>query len=330
MRFPSAVASRRRLLARAGGLLLAAASCGSVRAALPDRPIRLVVPFPAGGTVDRIARMLATGMGASLGTNVIVENVPGAGGTLATTRVAKATPDGLTLLFTTPNHTINPAVIANLPFDTTRDFAPVSLVCQIPELLVANAAQPFGDFAAFVEHVRRHPGELAHASAGNGTLPHVTMELLLQRLGLSMIHVPYKGAAPAMNDLLGGQVAIKMDTIATSSQHIRSGRLKPLAIASLARSPLLPDVPTIAESGVPGYTGILWMGVLAPAGTPADTVELLNRTLTKVVTDAQLRQRLEAEGVEIVAGSPSAFASQIATELAQWAQVVAKAGIKAN
>ncbi len=320
--------SRRRWIARCASIVLAAGCFGPALAAFPDRPIRLVVPFTAGGTVDRIARMIAADVGASLGTNVVVENVPGAGGTLATARVAKAAPDGLTLLFTTPNHTINPAVIANLPFDTARDFAPVSLVCQIPELLVANASQPFGDFRSFVEHVRRHPGELTHGSAGNGTLPHVTMELLLQRLGLSMIHVPYKGAAPAMNDLLGGQVAVKMDTIATSAQHIRSGKLKPLAIASLARSPLMPEVPTIAESGVPGYAGILWMGVLAPAGTPKPIVDTLNTALTAGAN--RLRPKLEAEGVEIVAGAPAEFERQITAELGQWADVVAKAGIKAN
>jgi tripartite-type tricarboxylate transporter receptor subunit TctC len=311
-------------------------ACGAVAAALPapagswpDKPIHLVVPFSAGGTVDVVARAVGAELGKQLGTTVLVENVPGAGGVIATQKVASSAADGNTLLFTTPNHTINPALM-KLSFDTEKDLAPVSLVAEIPELLVASASQPFNDMAGFVQYARAHPGQLTYASAGNGTLPHVTMELLLQRLGLHVTHVPYKGAAPALNDVLAGHVAVKMDTIATSAQQVKAGRLKPLALASLHRSKLMPEVPTIAESGVPGYQGILWMGILAPAGTPADRIEKLHAAIAKFSQQPEYRQHLQAEGVEIVTNDPAAFARQIHAELKQWADVVKSAGIKAD
>ncbi|MGE0348275.1 tripartite tricarboxylate transporter substrate binding protein [Hydrogenophaga sp.] len=300
------------------------------RAAYPDQPIRLVVPFPAGGTVDFVARMVATQLGQQLGATVVVENLPGAGGTIAAARVAKAPADGHTLLFATPNHTINPALTPNLPFDTEKDLAPVSLVAEIPELLVANSTQPFNTFSEFVAYARANPDKLNYASAGNGTLPHITMELLLQRVGARVTHVPYRGAAPAMNDLLGGVVAVKMDTIATATQHIKSGKLKPLAIASLRRSPLMPDVPTVAESGLPGYQGILWMGILAPAGTEAARITRLHQAITAFARTPAFQDKLKADGVDTVASDPDAFARLIRTELGQWAEVVRNSQIKAD
>lgn len=299
-------------------------------AAWPEKPIRLIVPFSAGGTVDVVARSVGAELGKQLGTAVVVENVPGAGGTIATQKVASAAADGYTLLFTTPNHTINPALMRKLPFDSEKDLAPVSLVAEIPELLVASASAPFSDWAGFVQYARAHPGQLDYASAGNGTLPHVTMELLLQRLGLRITHVPYKGAAPALNDVLAGRIALKMDTIATSSQQIKAGRLKPLALASLHRSKLMPEVPTIAELGVPGYQGILWLGILAPSGTPADRIEALHAAIVKFSRDPGYQQHLQSEGVEIVANDPGTFGRQIHAELKQWAEVVKASGIKAE
>jgi len=316
--------------------LLLAALCAPAAApawaakGYPERPVHLIVPFPPGGTVDFVARQVAAQLGTGLATQVIVENLPGAGGVIATTRVARSAPDGYTLLFTTPNHTINPALVARLPFDTEKDLAPVSLVAQIPELLVANSDQPFKDFAGFVAYAKAHPGQLNYGSAGNGTLPHVTMELLLQRLGIAVTHVPYKGAAPAMNDLLANQVAVKMDTIATSTQHIRSGRLRPLAIASLQRSPLMPQVPTLAELGLAGYQGILWLGILAPAGTEPAVIARLHTAITGFAQQPAYLKQLQAYGVESVAGDPAAFGRLIHTEIGQWREVVAKSGIKAE
>ncbi len=299
-------------------------------AAFPEKPVKLIVPFPAGGTVDVVARSLAVALGQTLSASVVVENVPGAGGAIAAQRVVKSPADGYTLLFTTPNHTINPALNPKLGFDTEKDFLPVSLVAEIPELLVAHSAQPFAEFAGFVKFARDNPGKLSYSSAGNGTLPHITMELLLQQLGLKVTHIPYRGAAPAMNDLLGGQVQLKLDTIATSSQHILSGKLKALAIASLKRSPLLPAVPTVAESGLPGYQGILWMGLLAPAGTPREVVEALHKASVQAVKNTELLKRFDADGVVPVANSPAEFEKLISTEIRQWADVVKKANIKAD
>ena len=318
---------RRSLLTGCVGILGALAI--TAHAAYPDRPIRLIIPFSAGGTVDAVARTLGAQLSQVLNTPVLIENVPGAGGALATQRVIRATPDGYTLLFTTPNHTINPALNDKIGFDTARDLTAISLVAQIPELLIANASQPYSDFAGFVKYATSNPGKLNYASAGNGTLPHITMELLQQKLGLQMTHVPYKGAAPALNDVLSGVVALKYDTIATSSGHIRNGRIKPLAIASLKRSPLMPDVPTIAESGLPGYQGILWMGVLAPAGTPRDIVDMMNRGLRTTLRDPGVLKQLEANGVEIVGNTPAEFEKLIETELRQWADLIKSSNIKA-
>ena len=299
-------------------------------AAYPDKPIKLVAPFPAGGTVDAVARTVAAQLAVVLNVPVVVENIPGAGGAVSTQRVVKSVPDGYTLLFTTPNHTINPALNDKLGFDTVRDLTTVSLVAQIPELLIVHAAQPYSDFTGFVKYASAHPGKLDYASAGNGTLPHITMALLLQKLNLQITHIPYKGAAPALNDVLAGTVAVKFDTIATSAGHVRAGRIKPLAIASLKRSPLMPEVPTIDESGLPGYQGILWMGVLAPAGTPRDVVDTLHRGLRQVLTDPAIVKRFEADGVEVVGSSPAEFQRLIDTELKQWAEVVKRAHIKAD
>ena len=299
-------------------------------AAYPDKPVKMVVPFPAGGTVDVVARALAVTMGSALATSVVVENVPGAGGAVAAQRVVKSPADGYTLHFTTPNHTINPALNARLGFDTEKDLLPISMVAEIPELLVANASQPFTSFEGFVKYAKDNPDKLNYSSAGNGTLPHITMELLLQQLGLKVLHVPYKGAAPAMNDLLGGQVQLKMDTIATSSQHIKSGKLKPLAIASLKRSSLMPQVPTVAESGLAGYQGILWMGLLAPAGTPRDVIDAVHRAVVQAIRDPELLKRFDADGVVPVGNNPAEFEKLISTEIRQWADVVRKANIKAD
>lgn len=320
----------RRALRALAAVALTVLVAWPAQAAYPDRPIRLVVPFPAGGTVDAVARTLAAQLGTVLNTSVVVENVSGAGGAVSTQRVVKSTPDGYTLLFTTPNHTINPALNDKLGFDTARDLAAISLVAQIPELLIVHAGQPYSDFQGFVKYASANPGKLNYASAGNGTLPHITMELLLQKLNLQVTHIPYKGAAPALNDVLAGTVALKFDTIATSAGQVRSGRIKPLAIASLRRSPLMPEVPTIAESGLPGYQGILWMGVLAPAGTPREVVDTLYRGMRQVLADPGTVKRFEGDGVEVVGSTPAEFQRLIEAELKQWAEVVKRAQIKAD
>ena len=300
------------------------------RADYPEKPIRLVLPFPAGGAVDFVARLVAARMADDLGRPIVIENKAGAGGIIATDATAKAAPDGYTLLLTTPNHTINAALQPKLPYDTEKDLAPVSIVAEVPELLVSHPAAPFDSFAGFVDYARKNPGRLNYASAGNGTLPHISMELLLRRLGLSVHHIPYRGAAPAMTDLLAGQVQLKMDTYATAAQHVANGKLRALAYASRARSPLMPDVPTVAESGLPGYEGILWIGMVAPAATPKPVVDKLAAAAVRAVRMPELAERLRRDGVDPVGGTPADFGALIAREIVQWREVIAAAKITAE
>ncbi len=321
----------RRITRAAIALAIALSSIAAARAGYPERPIRLLVPFPAGGTVDIVARLLANSVNDPLGKGMVVDNRPGAGGAIATDTLAKAPPDGYTLLLTSPNHTINPALNPNLPYDTEKDVVPVSLVAAVPELLVSPPSVPFNTFPEFVAYARAHPGELNHGHAGNGTLPHVTMELLLRRLQINVVHVPYKGAAPVMTDLLAGRVHIKFDTYATSAPHMAAGKLKALAIANLTRSPLLPQLPTIAESGVPGYEGILWMGLLAPARTPQGVITTLADACAKAVQSPAMRDGLRVAGIDpATAFGPEPFAALIARELPQWRDLVREAGITAD
>ncbi len=291
---------------------------GAARAEYPERTVRLLVPFPAGGAVDLVARLLATQLSTDLHGSVIVENKPGAGGIVATDVTAKATPDGYTLLLTTPSHTITAALRATLPYDAQKDLAPVSIVAEIPELLVSSPSAPFDTFKTFVAYAKAHPGQLTYASAGNGTLPHVTMELLLQRAGIQVLHVPYRGAAPAMTDLLGGHVQLKLDTIATSAKLVADGTLRALAYASQARSPLMPDVPTVAEMGLPGYEGILWLGLTAPAGTPKPIIDDLAAASRRAIQAPALVERFRHDGIDAVGSTPAEFAARLTAEIAQW------------
>ena len=249
---------------------------------------------------------------------------------IATDATAKAAPDGYTLLLTTPNHTINAALQPKLPYDTEKDLVPVSIVAEVPELLVSHPAAPFDSFAAFVSYAKQNPGKLNYASAGNGTLPHISMELLLRRLGLEVRHIPYRGAAPAMTDLLSGQVQLKMDTYTTGWQHVTAGKLRALAYASRARSALMPDVPTVAELGVPGYEGILWIGMVAPAGTPKPVIDKLAAAAMRAARAPDVAERLRRDGVDPVGGTAAEFGALITREIAQWRDVIAAAKITAE
>jgi len=305
------------LFAFALGACLVLAAVRAASAEYPERPIRLLVPFPAGGTVDLVARLVTARMADDLGKSFVIENRGGAGGVLATDATAKAAPDGYTLLLTSPNHTINAALQAKLPYDTEKDLVPVALVAAAPELLVSHPGAPFSDFAGFIAYAKANPGELNYASAGNGTLPHVTMELLLRRSGVEVTHIPYRGAAPAMTDLLAGQVQLKMDTYATANQHVAAGKLRALAYAGAKRTPLMPDVPAVSET-LPGYEGELWMGLVAPAGTPRPIVEKLAASVKRAVGSADLAERFKREGIDPVGGTPEEFAALITREIAQW------------
>jgi tripartite-type tricarboxylate transporter receptor subunit TctC len=297
------------------------ASCGASFAQYPERPIRLVLPFPPGGAVDLVTRLVGERMAADLGRPFVYENKAGAGGILATETVVKADPDGYTLLITTPNHTINAALNAKLPYDTERDLAPITIFAEVPELLVSHPAAPFETFAGFVDYAKKNPGKLNYSSAGIGTLPHITMELLLKGTGISVAHVPYRGAAPAMTDLLAGVVQLKMDTYATANQYVAAGTLRALAYAARERSPLLPNVPTVSESGLPGYEGMLWIGMLAPAATPQPIIERIATAAARAVRSPELIERLRHDGVDLVGNTPEAFRALIAREIPQWREV---------
>jgi tripartite-type tricarboxylate transporter receptor subunit TctC len=291
-------------------LVLLLALPGIALAQWPDKPIRLYVPFPAGGAVDIVARVLAAKLADDLGKPIVIENKAGAGGMLATDATAKAAPDGYTLLLTTPSHTINAALQPTLPYDTEKDIVPISIVAEVPEVLVSHPGAPFKTFPEFVAYAKQNPGKLNYSSAGIGTLPHVTFELLLRGTGIQVAHIPYRGAAPAMNDLLAGIVQLKLDTYATSHPHVAAGKLHMLGIASQKRSRLMPETPTIAEMGLPDYEGILWIGMVAPAGTPKPIIE-----------------KLQNIGVDPVGGTTDEFAKLIARELPQWRELVRTANI---
>ncbi len=303
---------------------------GLAMAAYPERPIRVVMPFPAGGTVDVVARLIADEMGKTLGKPLVFEYKPGAGGILATETTARAAPDGYTILVTTPSHTINPALRAKMPFDTEQDLVPVSLMANVPELLVAHPATPFSSVPEMVAYTRANPDRVNYSSAGTGTLPHITMELLLRRAGVKVTHIPYKGAAPALSDLLAGSIQLKMDTYVTSAQHLAAGKLKVLATAGTTRLVQLPNVPTIAESGFPGYEGYLWIGMVAPRGTPAEAISALSGAVAQAIKVPRVADRLRADGIELAPGGPEYLGRLISREIAQWTRVVREAGISAT
>ena len=289
--------------------------------AYPERPIRLVVCFPAGGVTDVVGRMMAERLAADLGQPVIVDNKAGAAGVIGSEAVAKAPTDGYTLLFTTPNHTINAAFRDKMPYDTEKDLTPVSIAGQVPMLLVSHPSLPFDSFEGFVDYARKNPGKLNASSAGNGTLPHILMELLLFKTGLKVTNVPYRGAAPALADLVAGQVQLKLDNYTTSAQFIADHKLNALAFTSLTRSKLLPNVPTVAEKGLPGFEGYLWMGIVAPAGTPQPILDRLAAASKRAVQAPELQARFDKEGIEPIGNTPAEFRAQIAKEIAQWREL---------
>ena len=318
----------------AGVAMLAGLLCldgaGSARAQdYPSKPVRFVVPFAPGGTTDVLARLVGEKLSASLGQQFVIDNKPGAGGNIGTAQVAKAEPDGYTILMgTVGTHAINASIYPSLPYDPVGDFAPVTLVATVPNVLVVNPELPAGSVAELIALAKEKPGELNFASSGNGTSIHLSGELFKSMTGVDIVHVPYKGSGPAMVDLLGGQVQMMFDNLPSSAPQIAAGKLRPLGVTSKERSPTLPDLPTIAEAGVPGYEALSWFGVLAPAGTPDAIVATLQAEIAGVLADPAMRQRFAELGAVPVGGTPAEFATLIGTETAKWAEVVKNAGIK--
>ena len=290
------------------------------RAEYPEKPIRLVLPFPPGGVTDVVARLLAERLTAEFGQQVVVDNKTGAGGVIAGDIVAKAPADGYTLLLTTPNHTINAAFRASLPYNTEKDFRPVSNIGQVPMLLVTHPSFPATTFQGFIDYARQNPGKINVSSAGNGTLPHITMELLALKEKIQVTNVPYRGAMPALADLVAGQVQAKLDNYTQSAQLIADRKLNLLAVTSTKRLKQFPDVPAMNEQ-LPGFEGYLWMGILVPAATPDAVVAKLATAMQGFVALPETRARFDKDGIEPVGNGPQEFGAEITRELAQWREL---------
>ena len=313
-------------LALAGGMQMAQA-----QTAYPIRPIVMLVPQAAGGTNDIVGRLVSQKLGEVLGSSVVVENRPGAGGNIGTQAAAKAAKDGYTLLMTiSSSQAINPALYKNPGFDPVKDFRPVSLIGAVPNVLLVHPSFAAKSVAELLALAKAQPAQYQYASAGNGTLNHLLGEMLNSMGGVSLQHVPYKGVAPALNDVLGGQLPMLFASLPASLAHIKAGKLRALAVSGATRSPVLPEVPTLAET-LPGYNGTLWIGVFAPAGVPPDVFARLQDGMAKALASKDLRAKLELQGVELAGTperpvTPEQFAALLADDIAKWARIVKSSG----
>lgn len=313
----------------------AKAQAQAQEAAYPAKPIVLVVPQAAGGTNDIVGRLMGQALGEVLGASVVVENRPGAGGNIGTQYVARVPKDGYTLLMTiSSSQAINPALYRNPGFDPVKDFQPIGLIGSVPNVLLAHPSYPARTVADVLAEAKAQPGEVRYASAGNGTLNHLLGEMLGSMAGVKLEHVPYKGVAPAMNDVLGGQLPLLFGSLPSALPHIKAGKLRPLGVSGPTRSPLLPDVPAIAET-VPGYSGLLWVGLFAPRGVPDDVARRLHEGMAKALAEPEVRQKLEQQGLELAAPAdkpvtPEQFARLLDEDIAKWARIVKTSGARVD
>jgi len=328
---PTAVRARpsRRALLLLAALSVALPAAGARAETYPARAVKLVVPYPAGGTTDIIARLIAAQLSETLGQPFVVDNRAGASGAIGSAAVAKSAPDGYTLLMGTANtHGINSALQKSLPYDALKDFAPVTVVASTPNVIVVNPAVPARTLAELIALAKAEPGKLNYGSTSSGGSPHMSAELLKMMTGISITHVPYKGAAPMLTDLVGGHIPIGFDNLPSAMPFIESGKLRALAVTTAKRWPGAPNIPTVAESGVPGYEVSGWFGILAPAGTPPAIVDRLQKAVADAVAKPEVRKQLETVGAEPVANTSQAFAQQIAADVARWKTVADTTGVK--
>ena len=294
----------------------------------PSKPIRFIVPFPPGGGNDLLARMVGPKLGEALGETVIIDNRPGAGGNLGTDQAARSPADGYTIVIASNQITINPGLGQKLPFDIERDFTPIGLIASVPMLLVINPTLPYRTLTDFIQGAKSQPGKLNHGTPGNGTPQHLAFELFNKMAGTDVTHIPYKGTSPAVADLLGGQVQAAFATLASVAPHVKAGKLRPLAVATASRSPLMPDVPTVAEAGVAGYDVPLWYSILAPAGTPRDVVARLADETRRIIESSEMRDRMIQQGFQPGFIGPADAQALIARDVARWQKIGRETGIR--
>ncbi|MDB5810534.1 MAG: LacI family transcriptional regulator [Betaproteobacteria bacterium] len=310
-------------------LLLAAQPGHAQPAAYPNKPIRIVVAYTPAGATDILARTVGQKLTETWGQPVIIDNRPGANGNIGSEYAAKATPDGYTLLMVTAGtHGINPSLYRKLGFDAAKDFAAVSLVAMVPNIFVVNNAVPAKDLKEFIAYVKANPGKFNYGSPGNGSTAHLSMELFKSMTGLQMQHIPYKGSAGVLADVIGGQIITTMDNMPPYVPQVKAGKIRALAVSPTRRSPALPEVPTVAEAGVPGYDSGAWFGLVAPANTPKDIVNKLSRETARILKQPDVSARLSDLGAEPVGGTPEQFAAHIKTEIAKWAKVIKEANVE--
>ncbi|MBV7486520.1 tripartite tricarboxylate transporter substrate binding protein [Bordetella sp. BOR01] len=327
--------SQKPRLLRYGATLLAGALGAlvfgtSAQAAYPDKPVHIVVGFSAGGTTDVIARIMAKELSQGLNESFVVENKPGAGSNIATEYVARAKPDGYTLLFVAVTSAINQTLYKNVKFDLTKDFAPVALGAKVPNILVVNPKVPVKSVKELVDYAKANPGKLAFASSGSGTSIHMAGELFKMRAGLDVLHVPYKGSAPAVTDLIGGQVQFMFDNMPSSWPHVKGGKLNALAVTTAKRSPTAPDLPTMQEAGFENFDVSSWFGLIAPAGTPPEVIEKLNAVIVKAQDNPEVQQAFAGLGAVGEKTTPAEFGAFIKSEVESWAPVVKASGAQVD
>lgn len=308
--------------------VLTIAGAPAAHAAWPERPITMVVPFPPGGPTDLVARVLAKQLTDQLGQTVVVENKGGANGNIGMQYAAAAKPDGYTVLYNTSSIALSPNLYRSLTFDPVKDFAPVSSTAVIPLVLLVHPSVPAKDVQGFVDYARQHPGKLSYGSAGAGNVTHLGALLLLRSLRIDAVHVPYRGSAPAMTDLVGGQVQLMTNTLNDSLGFIRDGKLRALAVTSRERSEQLPNVPTVAETVAPGFEMGAWQGVVVPAGTPDAVVQKLNAEIRRALQSEQMQKQLKVQGAQALGSTPQEYGAYIKNEIQRWGAVIKDAGVK--
>jgi tripartite-type tricarboxylate transporter receptor subunit TctC len=328
---PFLVPSRRRVLAGLSALLAAGVATQAQAQAWPDKPIKLISPWPAGGSNDTFSRLLATRLAATLGQPVVVENRPGATGTLGVATVARAPADGYTLVMgSSPTHATALSIYPQLTYHPVKDFQPVTLVGSSANALVVHPSVPARTVQELIALARSHPGKLTYASTGNGSSQHLSAELFKVMAGVDMLHVPYKGAAPAVSDMVAGHVNLGFHNLVDVLPHVKAGTLRLLAVTSARRTRPLPDAPTIAEAGVPGYMAEVWFGVFAPANTPRPIVDRLHKEISAALAEPEIRGKFDAAGLDVVGSGPDAFARYLQDEVAKWSDIVRRADVKPN